>query len=100
MKKDSNADIQLKVWAEFFPDLSTGVKNFEVRLNDRSYTEGTILHLCEYDQRGKVYTGRSCLRRVTYVLYGGQFGIEDGYVVMGLETLCWAPNVQAMRRTK
>ena len=97
MKKDTNADIQLKVWAEFFSDLITGAKNFEVRLNDRSYTEGTILHLCEYDHRGKVYTGRSCLRRVTYVLYGGQFGVEDGYVVMGLETLCWAPDVKVAR---
>ena len=97
MKKDTNADIQLKVWAEFFSDLITGAKNFEVRLNDRSYTPGTILHLCEYDHRGKVYTGRSCLRRVTYVLYGGQFGVEDGYVVMGLEPLCWAPDVKIAR---
>ena len=85
LEKDSDADIQLKVWTQFFYALSTGAKNFEVRLNDRTYTEGTILHLCEYDQHSRVYTGRSCLRRVTYVLYGGQFGVEDGYVVMGLE---------------
>ena len=30
------------------------------------------------------YTGRHVYKRVTYLLPGGAFGIEDGFVVMGI----------------
>jgi short-subunit dehydrogenase involved in D-alanine esterification of teichoic acids len=31
------------------------------------------------------YTGAVCTRQITYILGGGQFGIESGYCVLGLE---------------
>ncbi len=86
-EKDVNADHQLKVWKSVYEPLERGIKNFEVRLNDRQYSESGILHLCEYDRHSETYTGRSCLRRITYILFGGAWGIEEGYIVMGLEPL-------------
>ena len=34
--------------------------------------------------RGMIPTGREAQYVITYVLTGGQFGIEPGYVVLGL----------------
>lgn len=46
--------------------------------------EGDTLLLQEWDNRRERYTGREVEVEVTYLLRGGQFGVEPGYVVMGL----------------
>jgi hypothetical protein len=87
----------LKTWPDLFDDVLCGVKNFDVRPDDRGFTVGDELVLREWDPHvvsvdlasqvetfGR-YTGRRCHRRVGYVLHGGRFGITDGYVVLGLE---------------
>ena len=45
---------------------------------------GDLLVLKEWDPRRERYTGREMQKEVTYLMVGGQFGIEPGYVVMGL----------------
>lgn len=89
---------QIKCWTEYFDALIDGTKTFEVRKDDRGYQVGdtlllqewgTVPYLLHADHLTGVaerddYTGRICIRRVTYVLRGRQFGIENGYVVMGL----------------
>jgi hypothetical protein len=83
----------LKCWPQYFDAISRGEKPFEVRRDDRGYQKGDVLVLqrtrpdltfeVEYDSRGKpAYELR---RTITYILTGGHFGIEPGYVVMGLE---------------
>lgn len=74
----------LKVLPEFFTPLAKGVKNFEVRLNDRNYQVGDELLLREFQGD---YTGSIILRRIQYILPGGQFGIEEGYVVLALKKI-------------
>lgn len=65
---------ELKVWPEFYEPLKTGEKTFEVRLNDRDYRVGDLLHLREYKPGGDPpYTGRSIYRRVTYLADLGIF---------------------------
>ena len=76
---------ELKVWAEYFNEVATGKKPFEVRKNDRNFKENDILFLREWNNETKEYTGRSVQLIVTYILHGGQFGIARGYVVMGLQ---------------
>lgn len=75
---------QLKTWPEFFEPVAAQRKNFEVRKFDRLFNEGDTLDLREWDQSIKVYTGRRVTRKIEYILQGGQFGIEPGYVVLGL----------------
>jgi len=76
----------LKCEQPYFEDMSEGLKTFEVRRDDRDFSKGDLLHLREWNAaltRG--YTGRSCIRTVSYVLLGGAFGIETGFVVLGLD---------------
>lgn len=77
---------RLKTWREYYAAVISGEKTFEVRLDDRHYEVGDELHLFDFDQTsdGVSFHG-SCLCDVTYVLKGGQFGIEQGYVVMGIK---------------
>ena len=80
-----NAVHFLKTWHEFFEDSLKGLRNFEVRKNDRGFKIGDILILEEWfpppNFQG-VYSGRGLARTVTYILPGGQFGIADDYVVL------------------
>lgn len=73
----------LKTWPRFFDDVLAWRKPFEVRLDDRGFAVGDVLNLREWDPDEEAYTGRSCRRRVSYVLRDW-IGIERGYVVMGL----------------
>lgn len=72
---------ELKCWPEPFDAMWRGLKNFEVRFNDRDYKRGDILYLREYILAEKRYTGRSMKTKVDYVLNGG-FGLEPGYCCM------------------
>lgn len=74
---------ELKTWPAYFGDVLRGVKPFEVRRDDRDFQVGDILRLSEFNMHTG-HTGRVLERRVTYLLPGGSFGIEEGYCVMGL----------------
>jgi hypothetical protein len=75
----------LKVWPEYWQAVYRRTKTFEVRRDDRGFAVGDHLNLREWNPETESYTGRQCWRCVTYVLRGGQFGVEDGFVVMALE---------------
>lgn len=75
---------ELKCWPEYFLAVRDGRKPFEVRKNDRDFRTGDALILREWNPFRESYTGHRCNVDVTYVLHGGQFGIEKGYVVMGI----------------
>lgn len=85
---------KLKTWPRFWDAVSGGEKTFEVRRNDRAFQTGDILVLKKYDpERGGSYVydyGRvpagvfTIRKRITFLLQGGQFGIEPGYCVLGL----------------
>lgn len=82
----------LKCWPAYFHQIETGEKPFEVRKDDRGFQKGDVLFLREWDPKRAEqtlggYTGNATQVVVTYVLRGGQFGIEPGYVVMGIKVL-------------
>jgi hypothetical protein len=60
--------IEKKIWPEFFNDIKSGAKTFEVRLADFDCGPGDTLHLREWDPVKKAYTGRGVKKTVTYVL--------------------------------
>lgn len=76
---------ELKTWPKYFKRVYFGEKTFEIRKDDRDYQPGDVLQLKEYDPETKEYTGRQTFATVTYLLPGGQFGIEEGYVVMSIK---------------
>ncbi len=73
---------ELKTWPAMFQPTLDGDKPFEARFNDRGYQRFDTLILREWDPDTKEYTGRSCVRLITYVLSG--WGVQGGHVVLGL----------------
>lgn len=74
----------LKTVAPYFDEAWSGNKSFEVRVNDRGFLRWDRLELCEYDLNTQSFTGRKIECVVSYILYGGQYGITDSYCVMSL----------------
>jgi hypothetical protein len=80
------ADHELKVCPEFFPDLLSGAKPFEVRRDDRNFQVEHWLRLREWHPESG-YTGAEVHREITYVLRGmdaARFGVQTGFCVLGL----------------
>ncbi len=82
---------ELKTLAPYWDAIERGEKNFEARRDDRGFQKGDILLLhrmkpnapAAYDHWPN--EERKTLRRkITYILTGGQLGIEPGFVVMSL----------------
>lgn len=73
----------LKILPEFYQAVKNGEKTFEVRKNDRDFKKYDVIILREWD--GEKYTGRWLERSIGYILPGGAYGIEDGYVVLALK---------------
>jgi hypothetical protein len=94
---------ELKVLIPYYEDIISGIKTFEVRKNDRDFKVGDILKLREfqafykedYDTEGNLKQGldeqmsygRDCYAEVTYLLDIIEFGLQPGYVVMGIKLL-------------
>ena len=66
--------IKKKIWPEYFEQVLSGKKTYELRLNDFEVNEGDTLILEEWDPRTKQYTGRSVKKEVTFV---GRFKIDE-----------------------
>jgi hypothetical protein len=88
---------ELKCWPEYFDAILSGEKTFEVRRDDRGFQRGDIIELlkCERQRIGgpavitdlygkPMYVQRF---RIGWILTGGQFGIEPGYIVFSLEKI-------------
>lgn len=80
---------ELKCWPEFYREIESGRKTFELRKDDRGYRCGDVLLLREWRRNRIVntigdgdYTGRALRRTVTYVLSGDV--IQPGFVCMSL----------------
>lgn len=76
---------EIKILPQYFEDVITGKKGFEVRKNDRNYKVNDIVILKEY-YRGK-FTGREETRKITYMLTDKIAGIETGFCVFGISQL-------------
>lgn len=94
----------LKTHPKPFSAQLRGIKNFEFRKDDRGFTDGDLLILEEWTPEPfnkpdpdapfsdgidvpVGYTGRCCVRRVSYLVRGPDFGIPDGFVVMSTEAM-------------
>ena len=95
MEKEQSGEREhvLKTLPVYFDAIKRGDKTFEVRRDDRGFQKGDVLvlqrlrengstHLVDIDYNGRVSHEIRC--RILWVLTGGQFGIEPGYVVMSL----------------
>jgi hypothetical protein len=78
---------ELKIYTEYFVLIHSGLKPWEIRKDDRDFEKGDELVLKEYDKSELQFTGRFLHRKIDYVLKGGKFGLEEGYVIMSLSKI-------------
>jgi ParB family chromosome partitioning protein len=77
----------LKTETEYFQAIEKGDKTFEFRKNDRDFKLYDVVHL-EESVNG-VKTGRVLGHlEIKYILYGGKFGLPEGYCVF-----CWKDDI-------
>lgn len=90
----STAEHVLKTWPTYFEAIANGSKNFEVRRDDRGFQKGDTLRLQCFDPKSGLWVldghsigskPKTIIKRISYILTGGHFGIEPGFVVMGLQ---------------
>jgi hypothetical protein len=75
---------ELKTSPPYFAAVALGMKTFDIRFNDREFEVGDLLHLREYDGgEDGAYSGRSCVRKITYVMADPQYVLQ-GSVVLGI----------------
>lgn len=86
----------VKIWPPYFEHVSTDVKPWEYRKDDRGYKVGDIINLHEWCPRRHYYTGRAVSRVITYILHDG-FGIPDGFVIMSLAANVKGTKIKAER---
>lgn len=73
---------ELKIQKEYFEQVISNRKTFEVRKNDRNYKVGDLLALNEIED-GK-YTNRCCLVYVDYILDDENY-CKVGFVTMSIK---------------
>jgi hypothetical protein len=72
--------IHKKILPEYFNDVISGEKKFEIRKDDCNYQVGDILILEEWHG---YYTGRFFLVTLTYILRNcPEYGLMDGYCIL------------------
>lgn len=79
---------ELKCIKPYFQEICSGIKQFELRKNDRNYQVGDTLILREYHPiiSGCDYTGYLAEVTITYILENVPlFGLKDGYAILGIE---------------
>lgn len=79
---EDNIDHKLKIYPSYYEDVVSGVKTFEIRINDRNFNVGHTVRLQE--ALGGEYTGREIDVEIVYVTGYDQ---QEGYVVFGFKKI-------------
>lgn len=74
---------KLKIKPEYFNDVISGKKKFEVRYNDRNFKVGDLVVLEEF--KNNRYTNRFINCEITYILDDPGY-LKENYVVLGFRT--------------
>ena len=76
---------KLKIKTHFWREIFFCRKNAEIIKNDRVYKVGDFLIFTPiYDKKNKIKTDIQLRRKISHIVEGGQFGVEQGYVMVSL----------------
>lgn len=81
---------KLKLLEQFCDDVSSGIKAFEIRENDRGFQTGDLIlfepyypHGATYEQIMNPHPIKDKTYRIVYILSG--WGLKNGFVVLGIK---------------
>jgi len=100
----NNVDHTLKTDPEVFDAVRDGLKTFEIRFNDRDFKVGEVLILLKtlhtgeemqsakvadivYPGKPLVYTGDRIYAKISYILKGPIYGLQEGWVILNLSDI-------------
>ena len=63
---------ECRSWSHLFEPILNGVKTHDLRIDDRNYRVGDLIHLREYDITAGDYTGREAMVQITYITGRGE----------------------------
>lgn len=80
----------LKIKWKYLIDVLDNGKNFEIRKNDRDFNKGDTIKFIPVDLCGNIIANPSIdipIFKITYVFYGGEYGLDEDYCVFGIEPM-------------
>ena len=69
----------LKTWPKYFEAIRAGDKRFELRYDDRDYSQGDLLRLEEWNRHSQEYSGRWLEAYVSYMVRAPGFDVDVGH---------------------
>lgn len=80
---------KLKILYRYLVDVNENGKNFEIRKNDRNFQKGDTVFFIPISESGGfvIDTSMHIKYRITYVFYGGEYGLDKDYCVFGIEPI-------------
>lgn len=75
---------ELKINQDYAIANDRGEKPWEIRKNDRNFIKGDTITFKVIDCNG-VQVGQYD-SEITYIFYGGEYGLDEGYCIFTLET--------------
>ena len=82
--------IEKKILPEYYRQVLSHRKTFEIRKDDSDYEVGDVLLLKEWD--GEQYTGHQTKREITYILRevpGTKYGLKEGFCILAIQPMGW-----------
>ncbi len=71
----------LKIKSEYFNLVTSGVKKFEIRKNDRNFKVGDLVYLDEVNKENKLTGSMIGPYLIKYIFQGGEYGLDPEYVI-------------------
>ena len=75
---------ELKIIPKYYKDLESGLKDFELRKDDRGFKIGDKILLKEFTATNG-YTGNEIEKEIGYIFEESAFGLKQGFVILGFK---------------
>lgn len=87
----------LKIWPQYFQEVTFGLKTAQLRRNDRNFKVGDILILREWCPERKVYLGHETRVKVTDLIEKCE-GLQRGFCILSIKLIpgqltVWRPEI-------
>lgn len=87
----------LKIETQFFKDVNSGLRQFEVRKNDRNFEVGDTLILEEFDPNTNKYLRGWIPKLITHKLDDTRF-VKEGFIILSLKDIDVSSGVKKKKR--